>query len=83
MTGVAVESLCLSGFKMIYEDLLHLLNIMKNLLITLLVVICLTFQTAAQEITTHEAPSTVVSAMLAEPYIAAILSLVLLIATLI
>ena len=56
---------------------------MQSTIVTLLVVICLVFQAAAQEITTHEGPSTVVSAMLAEPYLAAILSLVLLIATLI
>lgn len=56
---------------------------MKNLIVTLLVVLCLTFQAAAQNVATHEAPSTVVSAMLTEPYIAALLSLVLLIASLI
>lgn len=58
---------------------------MKNLIITLLVVLCLAFQATAQNVATHEfgGPSTVVSAMLYEPYVAALLSLVLLIATLI
>ena len=56
---------------------------MQNVFITLLVVLYLSCQAAAQNIATHEAPSTVVSAMLYEPYVAAFLSLILLIATLI
>jgi len=56
---------------------------MKNLIITLLVVLCLAFQATAQNVAVHEAPGTVISAMLYEPYVAALLSLVLLIATLI
>ena len=57
---------------------------MQNLLITLFIVLCLTFQTAAQNVATHEATATtVISALLYSPYIAALLSLVLLIATLI
>ena len=56
---------------------------MQNLLITLLIVLCLGCQAVAQNIATHEAPGTVVSAMLYEPYVAAFLSLILLIATLI
>ena len=56
---------------------------MKNLVITLVVVLCLAYQAACQNVAVHEAPSTVISAMLAEPYMVALLSLVLLIATLI
>ena len=56
---------------------------MQNVLITLFIVLCLAFQTAAQNIATHDAATTVVSALLYSPYIAALLSLVLLIATLI
>ena len=56
---------------------------MKSIIITLLIVFCLACQTVAQNIATHESPMTVVSAMLYEPYVAALLSLVLLIATLI
>jgi hypothetical protein len=56
---------------------------MKNLVITLLVVLCLAYQTAAQNVATHEAPATVVSAMLFEPYVAALLSLIVLIAAMI
>ena len=55
---------------------------MQNLLITLLIVLALTCQTVAQNIATHDT-YTVVSAMLFEPYLAAFLSLILLIATLI
>ncbi|MCB0370662.1 MAG: hypothetical protein KDD45_14870 [Bdellovibrionales bacterium] len=53
---------------------------MKNLIITFLVMLCLALQANGQQL--HES-SAVVSAMLTEPYIAALLSLVLLIATLI
>ena len=56
---------------------------MQNLFLTLLVMLYLTCQAAAQNIATHESVSTVVSAMLFEPYVAAFLSLILLIATLI
>ncbi len=54
---------------------------MKNL-ITLLVILVLACQATATELVSHQ-QSTVVSAMLSEPYLAALLSLVLLIATLI
>jgi hypothetical protein len=56
---------------------------MNSLLLTLLVVLSLFAQASATLLRSHEAPATVVSAMLTEPYLAALLSLVLLIATLI
>jgi hypothetical protein len=57
---------------------------MSKLAITLFVILALISQaTAAEQITVHEAPSTVISAMLSENYIYALLSLVMLIATLI
>ena len=55
---------------------------MQNLLITLFIVLCLTCQAVAQNIATHDT-NFVVSSMLFEPYVAAFLSLILLIATLI
>ena len=56
---------------------------MQNLLITLFIVLCLTCQAVAQNVATHDTTYTVVSSMLFEPYVAAFLSLILLIATLI
>ena len=56
---------------------------MNQIAITLLIVLALVYETSANFIRSHEAPATVVSAMLYEPYVAAFLSLVLLIATLI
>jgi hypothetical protein len=56
---------------------------MQNLLITLFIVLCLAYQTVAQNVATHEAPATVVSAMLFEPYVAALLSLIVLVVAMI
>ena len=70
-------------FKLILKIFIYHSFIMQNLLITLLIVLCLGCQAVAQNIATHESPATVVSAMLYEPYVAAFLSLILLIATLI
>lgn len=56
---------------------------MNSLIVTLIVMLCLAYQTACNTLTNVHEQSTVVSAMLAEPYLAALLSLVLLIATLI
>ena len=57
-------------------------EVMKHILLALLVFIALAWQTSANFIRNHET-TTVVSAMLYEPYVAAFLSLILLIATLI
>ena len=55
---------------------------MKNLIVVLIVMLALACQATANAVVDHE-QSTVVSAMLSEPYLAALLSLVLLIATVI
>jgi hypothetical protein len=57
---------------------------MTKLLLTLFIILALVSQvTAVNFIRTHEAPSTVISAMLSENYMVMIASLILLIATLI
>ena len=55
---------------------------MKQLIITLLLVLAMACQTSANFIRTHDT-YTVVSAMLSETYVAAFLSLIILIAALI
>lgn len=55
---------------------------MKQAIATILIVLCLTLQTQAQNVAVHEAPSTVISAMLSEPYLVALLSMLLLFAAL-
>ena len=70
-------------FKLILKILFHHSLYMQSVFITLLVILYLSCQAVAQNIATHESVSTVVSAMLYEPYVAAFLSLILLIATLI
>jgi hypothetical protein len=55
---------------------------MQNILVTLLVVLALACQAVAQNVATHDTQY-VVSNMLFEPYVAAFLSLILLITTLI
>jgi len=64
------------------KDLLK--DIMNKLALTLFVILALISQAACtQQVTVHEAPGTVISAMLSENYIYALLSLIMLIATLI
>ena len=55
---------------------------MKQAIATILIVLCLALQTQAQNVAVHEAPSTVISAMLSEPYLVALLSMLLLFAAL-
>ena len=56
---------------------------MKNLILMLVVLLTFACQAAANTMTDVHEQGTVVSAMLAEPYLAALLSLLVLIATLI
>ena len=65
-----------------YEIRKDIVPYIKQAIATILIFLCLTLQTQAQNVAVHEAPSTVVSAMLSEPYLVALLSMLLLFATL-
>ena len=65
-----------------YDIRKDIVSYMKQAIATILIVLCLALQTQAQNVAVHEAPSTVISAMLSEPYLVALLSMLLLFAAL-